>query len=434
VKDLVNSSKKILIVVPSQVCFDTLCAVFGLAQALSREDKTITIGCSSKLPKEFETLLPYFEFNVINTLGPKEIILSLNRLKGDVKSVRWRETKDEIQFIITPQDKDFEYNEVNLEDESDVDLIITIGCKDLDSIGTLYSERNDVFADNKILNIDINPKNQKYGFQNEVSSENSLSEKILEVLERDDFQPTKQAAETLFKGVFWANEGLRSDGHLQDTYEKLSRYDVKPFEQISTLYDTLSIAELRYIGKMISNLRVEQDEILISVVPNSDLQGVKLDRITFPELNILSRIASYKLTLIITEYEPGKVLVKAYTKNKSINLIDTYSKYSPQGKSYQITFAASGNLSVIEKQLIEEFKGTKETVKKPSIKDAEKEMFTESEKKEKEETTPLQKAESLPHAVEPPPITPMPPLTNQPRASQSFPTPMYPPQPLSPAQ
>jgi nanoRNase/pAp phosphatase (c-di-AMP/oligoRNAs hydrolase) len=434
VKDLIASSKSILIALPEKLCFDTAASAIGLAHILKNLGKEVKIGTVNPIPLEFSKVLNHSDFEIVNSLGKKEIVLSLNKQKGEVQAVRWREVGNKIQFIITPTKGDFEYNNVDLESSGgDFDLFITIGCKSLEATGKLSSTDPAFFNDKKIINIDINPANTNFGTENKVEREKSLSTWVLKLAEQETFTLNKDAIDALFKGIFWSNDGFRQNEDLQEALQKFTANGGNISLVASQMFDTLTIAELRYIGKLISNLKIDSDSILISKVSKSEIQGVRLDRILYPEINIISRVQAYKVALILSEYETGKILVRAYSKDEQFDIFSLFSEYSPVGNSRRVTFSIDGNLDEIESNLVATIKGQQTMDMKPKevkVEKVESENSTKNSQGSLKQKEPLQKADSLPNAVDAPPINPLPPLSQMP--GQRPMNTLYPQQPLSP--
>lgn len=440
-KELILSSKKILIILPDKLNVDSAAAGLGLAHILKSLDKDISIGLNSKIPDEFIQILSFNDFQVINSIKQSEVILSLNRKKGGVKAVRWREIEDKIQFIITPETDDFEFNDVDLSSTGgDFDLAIFVGCTNKDEAGKLYSSNTEFFDKVDIINIDIQAVNSNFGKVNKIGNNSSISGWIFELSEAEEFKLNKNAVESLFKGIFWANEGFRQNGNLKKALKKLTSTNGELSSVIYQMFDTLTVAELRYLGKIISNMNIDSDGIIMSKVPSSDSQGVKPDRIIYPEINIISRVKDYKIAFILSEYETGKISVRIYSKDKSINIFQRFIDFTPIGNSRRITFSLDGQLDEIGQKLMDKLKSSPTENNKAEDRSKREEVIVEHEDK-KDSTTkddePLPIASSLPKAIDSSPNVQIPQINpSTPIQQQAFtPTPpIYPSQPLPPAQ
>lgn len=438
-RDLLQDSEKILIVLPQDYCFDTVAAALGMANIIAK-DKQVQIGSSGSIPPEFAAVLDFHNFKLVNRVQEREVILSLNRKEGEVKTVRWREVNGKIQFIITPREGKFDFNDVDLETiGGDIDLVITVGCESLESCGQLYSSNPSFFQNAKILNIDINPKNSNYGIVNKVEDRQSLSDWVLDLADQEGLKLTKEALEVLLKGLLWSNEGFRQDTNLEKAIQKFTSVGGELTETIAQFFNTLTIAQLRYIGKIIANMQTNAAGILSTKISHNELQGVKLDRILFPEINILSRVGNFKVALILTEYEKEKILARIYSHNSEFDIAQRFSDLKPVGNTKKIIFKVEGNLDAVEKDLLDRLAVMLEgKVANQKIQNAQREKQGEKQKPKshKSKETPLEKATTFPKVQEAPPPISYPTV----QTPQGFPPPpqptttpqMTPPPPIQP--
>lgn len=443
-KDIILSSSKILILLPDELTVDIFAASFGLAYSLTSIDKKISFGYSSKIPDNLNSIFDFKSFEIINSIKKSEIILSVNRKKGKVKSVRWREEDDKIQFIITPENSNFEFQDVDLENiGSDFDLVIVTGCSNLDKTGQIYLSNPQYFNDIKIINIDISASNTNFGLVNKVGKDLSLSSYLIKLLEEEELPINKNVAESLFKGIFWANEGFRQNNELRKSLEKLISLEGDLSEVLNQMYNSLTISELRYIGKIISNVIIHPNDFISSKVLANDIQGVNIERIVYPEINLLSRVKNSKVAIILSEYEPNKILIKIYSKDDSINILKIFSTYTPTGNSKKITMYIEGDIEKIEEKLIKELNDYSQGITKPSTQNSESKdnINVQQEKtttKEDKKAEPLKEADTLPKAIESPSYYPQTtqqfPQVSQPPQMHTFSSPIYPSQPLPPVQ
>lgn len=329
-----------------------MAAACGLANTLL-PDVEVTIASAKPFPKEISQLFDVTPFDIIQALPPREVILSLNRRAGTVEDVRWRESEEKVQFIITPGEGAFEFNDVDIAVRGrDYDLVITIGCRSLDMIGSLYSDNKSFFKDIKILNIDIDSLNEGYGEINEIGQNSSLSGLVLDLVERYSLGLKKDGSDMLFKGIFWSNEGFRQNEDLTKAVKTFIAHEGELVQTVSQIFDSLTIAELRYIGGIISNLKVSTDGVISSKMPHNQIQGVDLNMVLYPELNIISRVKDFKVAILLSETEPGTVVVRAYAKNTDFDVFQLFSRYTPMGNSRRVTFTMREGLDEAERQLL----------------------------------------------------------------------------------
>lgn len=438
---------------PERLCFDITASALGLAHMIS-DRQNVQFGSTRPLPGEFKQVLDFTPFEAISRIQEREVILSLNRKEGEVKAVRWREVDKRIQFIITPREGKFEYNDIDLQAlGGDIDLVITVGCKSLESAGGFYTSHKSFFENAKILNIDINPENSNFGTVNKIGKNLSLSSWILDLAEQEGIKVNQLAADALFKGILWASDGFRKEEDLQKALKKLASTGGEITSVISQMFDALTVGEMRYIGKMISNMKVNSEGIISSVIKHNDVQGVNLDRIIYPEVNLISRIKDAKIIMLLTEYEKEKILVRMYSRNDDLDLFQSLSEYTPIGNSKRVIFEQEGKIDKIESKLLADLgvSHSEGEVKKDSSQDTnrlssiltpqDEQGSREAEQEEEdklatEKREPLQKADELPEPIEvtSPIAMPIQPVVGpQPQMGSTF-TPPPPIQPLPRAQ
>ncbi len=438
-KKTLDSAKKVLIVLPAKLNVDIASAAFALAFLL-KGDKKLTLASENKIPREIKKIIDISDFEIKHKLSKREVVLSINRKKGKVEAVRWREIDEKVQFIITPSENDFEFDDVDLQTSgSNYDLIVTVGLQQLSDAGTIYENHKDVFKNIKILNIDSSKNNKKFGTVDKVSEGIPLSTHLLDLYENEEIAINKEAAETLFKGIFWSNEGFRSDNSIDRAVKTLIGAGGQLSKTVASMFDALTVKELRYIGKMISNLTANSDGIVYSKIPHQDTMGINLERVIYPEINLISRLKRYKVAIVITEYQRGKMHVRIYSNDKDSNLFEKYSSFSPVGNARKVSFYTEGDFGNIERNILEKLIAKEKSESKEIKQDNEEEIKKEASK-DKEESSPLPSAETLPDPEEEPennqqqvpfqPMTPPPPQSYQPVQ----PPMQYPTGPLPPAQ
>lgn len=356
-KDIINSSKSFLLLLPSDPTVDIITAVLGFANTLL-PDKKVVIGTSRPIPQDISEAFDLSPYEIVTNLKQREVILTLNGRKGRVEDVRWRESDEKIQFIITPQKGEFEYNDVDIHTTGDdFDVYITIGCRQLTDIGEMYQNNRDLFEKRKIVNIDIHPQNEKYGAVNEIGTGGSLSAWVLELLDTKGFQVKKDGMELLFKGILWEHGGFRETDILANAMKKLRQVDGELLPVLDEMYNSLTIAQLRYLGKLIANITMHDSGIITAKALHNEIQGVAVSRVLYPEMDIVSRLKDCEYAAVLAEVKSGQVIVKVYSKNDGTNLPELFAEYNPTGSIDRITFDAAGSLDEVETKIVRVLKG-----------------------------------------------------------------------------
>jgi len=422
-KKLIEDANNIIIFIPEILTFDKVACAVGLARFILENEKEVSIGTSKSIPQEYKRVLDLKEIIIKEKLKKKEIILSINRKVGNVQDVRWREVDEKIQFIITPGNGKFEFNDVDLQSVGDdFDLIITIGCKSLENIGLLFTTNKTLLLDIPIVNIDTNPRNTKFGKENKIDKRASISEWLLELFEAEKIKYSNEVAKVLMKGVLWSYEGFRRTGSFENIAKNLMSKEFDVWDSITDMYQTLDMNELRYMGKMIENMHME-DGIVYSKIRYSDIQGVRLDRIIYPEVNIISRLDDFHVAVIFAEYRHQKVRVEIYSHPNKYDLLELFKQFSPRGSSEYVQFKINGDIEDAARRVLSTLRSKKPEIKKEDREEIKKDANEDRKEDENKEnkSQPLKKAKTLPEPLEAPHIRYMP--------QQKRPTPPPPPRP-----
>lgn len=430
-KQQLESKEKILIVLPQNISVDVIAAALALATLLS-DTKQVTLFSKFHLPKNLEPLFNFSKFKVVSAITKPQIVVTINKKQGSVKTVKWNEKDNQIQFYIIPTDSSFEFDDVSFDiTEGAYDLIVTLGCDTLESSGITELESLAMLKGHQILNIDIGKTNSKFGTVNEIGEERSLSAWLFKLLEQDNYTIQESVLRLLLQGILWANDGFRTDTSFKNVLDKFTLFGNRQLSRaISDMFNTLTIAELRYIGKMITNMTIDSEGIVVSKIPRNEFQGINIKLIAYPETFLLARLADAKASIILTEYRPKRIHVRIYCRGARLNLLQIFSKYSPAGGLDFIKFDVEGELDSLTQSIVGEIKANlkgenKGESKEPHVQKEDQKQLG----RKKTERIPLKKATVLPKTMPAPaaptafPIRP------------SFPTrpPVQPPQSSPPA-
>jgi len=433
VKNHLLSAKNVLIVLPTTINVDILAAGLALAHTLRKERK-ITFASAQPIHDAFKQFFRLDDFTFIDRFKKKEVVLSLNRKKGTIKAVRWREVDGKVQFIITPDDGTFEFDDIDLETTGEsYDLIITLACKSLKDT-QLYTDESTIW-EKTLINIDIHTDNTQFGTVNKVKKQLSLSSYVFDLLRKEDIALTKEVAKVLLQGILWSNGGFRKSENLKRAVKAFEQVDGNVITAIAQIFDTLTIAELRYIGKMIANMHIIDTDIIISKIKHPDMQDVQIERIFYPEINLISRVQNHKIAIILSEQKKDIIYARIYSHDGAINVFEIFSDFTPLGNARRVHFIFDGTLDDLEKRLLDTIRtyrtGPQDQQEEEQKEDEEKEENAEEEEKEKSsEGEPLQKAEKLPQAI---PVENDSPPMMYPTAHGAYPHAIPPTTPLPPA-
>jgi len=163
ITELINRSRNILITTPNQDSGDASAAALALLIVLKQNSQPADVVVSERIKNKLNFINASNQFKTaVSAL--KKFIISVNISKNKINEFSYDIKDDQLNIFIVPEkgqlnQKDIAVNSGNFK----YDLIITINCADMESIGNLYINNTDFFYNTPIINIDNNPANEYFG-------------------------------------------------------------------------------------------------------------------------------------------------------------------------------------------------------------------------------------------------------------------------------
>ena len=175
---ILNSQSVLLVTKDGKPTLDLISAFFCLFYTLKRIGKKVNIY--PETIKDKFSLLPHF----INNLN--SYILEISP-PNDISELYYQKNSESFRLLITLSKKTASSNNIrlfSLEDDSlnpDVDLIISLGVRNLEELGEYYEKNFKIFFEGFILNIDNQKDNLDFGQINWIEEDTALSEMIYQL-------------------------------------------------------------------------------------------------------------------------------------------------------------------------------------------------------------------------------------------------------------
>ena len=268
----VTMSQKILYVLPKELTFDAVAAVCGLSECFPEAKHTIF--SASQIPDTFKTVLDLTKFTISESLPENQIVININKQDGNVKSVKWLQNEEKIQFFLTLEKNAFKLKDIDFTSTEIYDLVAVVGCREFADSGINEIDAKYLLDNAKVINIDNHLENKNFGNIVLKKNDSSLSSLILEYIEENNLKLSQGAVNSLFKGILWSNDGFRNNPEFRRFTKKIEKFDEGLLEATEQMYSSVGIAELRYIGKIISNMQILSEGIVYSVLKTNDIQGL----------------------------------------------------------------------------------------------------------------------------------------------------------------
>ena len=359
-----EKSKNILIIFPADWNNDALSASLAFFLFLKKNNKEVDIIASEPLEKKPDlSFLPSYSDikNDLNNL--RRFIVSLNISQSKVNQILYTVDKDQLNFIISPASGWFKPEDVTTRaGEFKYDLIITIGASDLESLGHIYDDNIEFFYKTTIINIDHQPANEEYGQINLIDL-NAItnSEIIFTLLNNRPEIIDDNIATCLLAGIIQQTKNFKVSNltpRILLATSQLISLNARREEIISRLYRSRNISSLKLWGKILNNLKSENNDSLIwSKLNTSDLTGIEYNNRELDDVvdELIASVPNAKIIAILFEEEKNKTKAYIYSL-KNINALELIKEYSPIGTMRSAQATINNDLKTCSAKLIEELR------------------------------------------------------------------------------
>jgi len=244
IKQLLGASSKILLVCDkNRSNFDYLAAASSLFYTLKKIGKVV--NC---YPQEIASSFPISSEDM---QGMKNFVLTINNNSGAISDIYYQKGAKELKLYFTFANGELKTDDIHFSavdsQETEPDIIITLGIGYLESLEDFYEENFKFFSQKPILNIDNNPTNQEFGKINIIEENASFSEMALDLIRSINREVADQKIAT---NLFWGMVHFYKDRPLSD-------YALK-----SLIYLKNKGAEIKKIPSLVmTNLSEEQKQL-----------------------------------------------------------------------------------------------------------------------------------------------------------------------------
>lgn len=315
---LVEKSKKILIVIPPSPTDDALCSAIALNHLIEKKQKDVACLFIEQLPERLRYLdLPA---NLITGLrGARDFILIFNTQHNKIISQRAEQIDDQYVIRLTPEKGSIDPRDFSIIPASySYDLVIILGTASLDMLGAIYQENPDLFYETPKINIDNQSSNENYG---QINLVNMTATSVAEIITELVFKQWEKAldqkiAEALLSGIIAATESFQRPTTTPNAMilaAKLMKYQADQPKIIRHLYKTKSLAFLKLWGRVMARLQFEEKRCLVwSFISTEDLVQSRASLQDIP----------YVLEKIQESFLEGQLFAIFYNKDLNNTLAD----------------------------------------------------------------------------------------------------------------
>lgn len=335
-----ENSQNILIVFTANWDGDALAAALAFFLFLKKRGRNVEIA-ASKYAGRLNTLsfLPAYS-EIKNDLDNlQKFIVSLNISQAKVNQIKYTVDNDQLNFIISPRNGWFKPEDVSLRaGEFKYDLIITLGTNDLESLGKIYDDNVNFFYKTTIINISCQSANESFGQVNLIDLNAVTDSEILLSLFKNN-QPElidEDIATCLLAGIIQKTRNFKNTNLtprvLLNTSELIS-LGARREEIITHLYRSRNINSLKLWGKILNNLKAENnEEFLWSTLNAHDFAdtGTSNDDLDSIIEELIASIPKAKIIVILCEEAVNRTKMMIYSL-KNINALEFTKEYNSTG-------------------------------------------------------------------------------------------------------
>ena len=261
--ELVQKSKKILIVFGQNPEGDSIGSAFGLALMLRKLNKETQIISSSVLPEKF-SFLPLFEESMDKPVLSRDYIISINVPKNTISQLRYEVENEKMNIYISANGETISKEDISFEPfKFKYDLIFAINTPDLENLGEFYEKNTELFFETPIINIDHHPSNEYFGKVNLVEiPASSTAEIITELAGTLEIELDEDIANCLLAGIISNTNSFQKTNTTPNSFTvaaSLMSAGANQQKIVRFLYKTKSLPVLKLLGKVMASLKHNPD-------------------------------------------------------------------------------------------------------------------------------------------------------------------------------
>lgn len=325
---------------------DTVAASWGLFHFLKNlgKDPTVLENNSSSQKLNFLAVPEKMEKKIV---GARDFVISFNTKHNKIINFHTEEKEDAFEIYVTPEKETIDPRDFSfITAKFKYDLIILLGCANLDQLGLLKEKNSDLFFEVPIINIDNSSSNENFGQFNLVElTASSVAEAVAELAKKlGEELIDERCAQCFLAGLIGATANFQSTKTTPQTFLTASWLIEKGADQqkiIRHLMKTQSFPFMKLWGRVMARLNWDEklkmawslvsiEDFVQSRTTHEDLPLI-LDRIkdNFSSGNIFAIIysESLKKNVALVASNDQKITEKLL-KNPGVETIDSYLSIS----------------------------------------------------------------------------------------------------------
>lgn len=324
-KELIDRSKKILLVTRAQPTDDSVGSLIALGLVLEKMGKEIDLVCQGPLMSTLQ-FLPKHDQIAQSLTGGAHFVISLDTTHAKVSQFTYDFDNDgnKLNIYITPEDGMYEQDHVTaIPGGSQYDLVMIIDAKDLESLGGVYEENTKIFFETPIITLDSSVENEQFGEVNLVDVKANATTEVVYLLAQNlgEHLFDENIATSLLAGIISKTKSFQSKKTNPKTFStaaKLIQLGADQQRIIQNLFKNKSLNTLKLWGRVLLAATHDTTHHIVAA------QATKLDFVetaTTPENlegfeeELLASVGSAAAIVVFVETDAGVDVALTFDKN-----------------------------------------------------------------------------------------------------------------------
>ncbi|HPY99744.1 MAG TPA: DHH family phosphoesterase [bacterium] len=346
----IDKSENILIVFNADWNGDAVASALGLFLYLKKIGKKTEIAAhlaeddaaANKAAAAWR-FLPAFEKIQSSLKNLRKFIVSLDISQATINQIKYTVDGHKLNFIISPEKGWFTPEDISTSSSGfKYDLIFVLDTPDFESLGAIYDNNVEFFYKTTVINIDHQADNEEYGQINYLDlNVVSTAEMVYNLIKQHSQEPLDEDIATcLLAGIISKTKNYKSANLTPRTLltsSKLIGLGARREEIINQLYRSKPLAVLKSWGKILNNLKTEdqgrivwswleeKDEISALINGQLDVQEI------FEEIS--ASVAEAKFIFIAGVHPQSEGIFILIQAAKGFSSTEVLKNYSPAGNA-----------------------------------------------------------------------------------------------------
>lgn len=320
-RQVLEKSKHILLVLPTEKNSDALSAALALKLFLKKQYKQADIVADGFVMPKTLKFLPGIEETKPELTHLQKFIIKVDVSKAKIETLSYDIKDNWLSIYLTPKQGTISKNELRTAQSTfKYDLIITLGAQDLESLGSVFYNNTDLFYRVPVVNFDFHPGNEHYGQINLVElTATAVCEVVFKTLEQlGEAYLDEPMATCLLTGMISQTKSFKTANVTPRTLNlasKLMGLGADREKIVQHLYRTRSLSALKLWGDALSNLQSDREIGLVwSTITRENFtrSGAGEEDLKDVISELISNTPEAKLILLLYETAgpDGKITIK----------------------------------------------------------------------------------------------------------------------------